>query len=326
MNPTLAFLAASLLSSPGTGQDSRPGAESFRFNWPVPSEVRVSEKAIKKGRHAEMRYSVRLLRDSDGKHLRVQLRDFEFIKLAGMDVKDPRVRKALVQVMVLAQAIPDVQIDDKGVFVDIIGIDKMVERILEFIEKQTRDSDKGAQKPRTDAIRGILGNPSYRNAMKENVANFWRAWVETWTMQTALPAGQDIAVETSVPFFGGSQIQGALTLRNHGPAPGTPGHVRLTAVGTMQGESMKKALTGLFHKLAAQLPATGAKPFSADMLEVAKATYRYEVVTRPATLQPKRALLEKVITIKMKDQPARQEIERREYRFEWPVAGQSPGK
>src|SRR5687768_11805715 len=70
-------------------------AERLTFAWPVPSTVTVTERAVRKGTTAVMRYQASLAATPDGK-LSLRLANFEFVDEPGAKKKvDARTRKQM---------------------------------------------------------------------------------------------------------------------------------------------------------------------------------------------------------------------------------------
>lgn len=300
------LLAVAALAAPP--QDPAPAAgprTSFVFRWPVPSTAVVTETALKNGRHATTRYRLEFLPGSKPDERLVRLRDYEFVKLEGLDLNDPAVQRKLGPVTALAQAMPDLAIGADGSFRGVVDVDAMIERCLAFDSKlPDRDPRRG------EALAATLRDPKLKELMSQSGAAFWNCWAGHW-------AGRDLApgVTTSTPaasLLPGATIPGTASLRHHGPADEAPGCVKLSMEVTASGAEVARAM------LETLAPELLARNDTAERLKNMQLFLSAEVVLDPVTMQPRKAAYERKAEVTPPGEKLpQQQVERRSYEFAW---------
>lgn len=290
---------------------SKTSGGDFKFAWPLPSKVVVTETALKKGKTAKMRYNIILEKSKTDDDLVLRFENYEFLNLNGIDLTVPENRQrlgpALKQATALASLIPSLRIDKDGHAVDFVGMEQIVDHVVNLLP---------ADNPQLrESMRTALKSPEMMQQVKEKTKDFWRIWVETWSNCQVGP-GREQTLQVEIPVLGSSVVT-PLRISNEGPAPDVPGSVKLTAQSVFEGSGAKKALGAMMSKLTAELPVQpGTKPMSPAMIKDFKRTQKFAVVTNPATLQPRQAMSEIITDLTIDDQKKTQ-IEKHDYQFDW---------
>jgi hypothetical protein len=299
----VAALAARL-----AGQDPAPppGPKvSFVFRWPVPSTATVTETTLKGGRTGVTRYRLELVAGRKPDERLLRLRDYEFVKLEGLDLADPAVQRRLGPLQALAQAIPDLAVGSDGSFHGIVDVDTMIERCLDFLRKQPERDPRAV-----DAVAASMRDANAKELMSQAGAAFWNCWAGNWAGRELAPGGSLTAVAASV--LPGSQGSGMATIRHHGPAADTPGCVRLSMEMTATGAEVAHAM------LEALAPQLLAQNDTSARLKDMKLFLSAEAVLDPITLQPRKASYErKVEVVPPGEKLPQTQVERRSYEFTW---------
>jgi hypothetical protein len=307
-------LATDLLPDAETPAAQAPAsAPALRFAWPTPSRVTVTQRSLKKGKRAVLRYDAVLSARMGGGY-ELKLDKIQFLELEGRDVSKGPLPPEVKTALAMASALPTVVISAEGEFVDVMGLDEVVEHIL----KQTPN-----EKGRRDKIRAVFAQPAVAQAMKQKAGDFWQAWVGAWVgMDVA--AGQERVAMVPLQMPLGS-VDGTVTLRHRGPVTEHKGAVRLEMETVLEGEPFRKEMVNMLSQM---VQAAGAQegtepPDFEAMLQSARRVSTVEVVTDPATLRPYSARMVQVTQVQVEDQQNEQR-EEQEYRFTWPA--QKAGK
>jgi hypothetical protein len=300
------LLAAAHLRAQESAAPERSGGEAFAFAWPVPCSAVVTKDGEKKGARTRLRFRLDLAAGEAGE-LRVKLGDFEFLLVDGQDATTPAMREALAPASALTQAVPDTVVSAKGDFLRIDGIDAMLERVAKFMGET-----KGHSAEEQARILASMRTPVMQQVLQEACSADWITWAGGWVGFDATP-GSDTADVVRMPMMGAS-LEGAVTRRHLGAVDEHPGHVRLSAKMVAEGPEATAAFAEAMARLAKE---AGGPPFPADQLEELRVETTMEVVTDPKTLLPLRAGRTKKMRVVMKGRPAREQVERHDYTFEW---------
>lgn len=296
---------------------SSEATQEFKFAWPVPSRVTVTETTLKKGKTAKMRYDIVLAKS--GENLELRFENFQFLNLNGIDLTNAENRKqmgpVLTQITAMGGAIPSLSINSHGDVEDVIGVEKTMEQVIKMYPQS--DPKQAA------SLSAAMRSPAVLASVKEKSKDFWRVWVETW-LDFNLSPGQIRTVDTEIAAAGGT-IKLPLKLHHEGLSAEAVNCVKLSARSVLEGENAKKALGDLMQALVAQIPTKpGVKPFSPSMIKSVKRTQDYIVVTNPQTLQPNSAKWETVTSLTVDDKSATQ-IEKHDYAFDWTSSNKKTG-
>jgi hypothetical protein len=303
-------LAEDPATTPSKAEASAAGQE-LRFAWPTPSRVTVTERILKKGKRSVVRYDTTLSARKGGGY-DLKLDKFQFVEVDGTDITKGPLTPELKAATALASAIPTLVISSEGQVVDVVGMEKAIERALKLVpnEKGTRDQ-----------VRAMLAQPGIEQAMKQKAGDFWSAWVGAW-VGTDLTSGEERSATVPMQLPGG-QVDSKVTMHHRGPDAAHPGAVRLEMETVLEGEPFRKSMVGMISQMLQAAAPQGQAPDVETMLKSARRVSNVEVVTDPATLRPYSARMAQVTKLQMGSQE-REEREEREYSFEWPA--QKAGK
>ncbi|WNG32352.1 hypothetical protein F0U61_01080 [Archangium violaceum] len=306
---SLLFTAGPTLAGP---TDAPPKAEApaaapaLRFAWPTPSRVTVTERALKKGKRAVMRYDA-VLSARQGGGYELKLDNFQFLEMEGRDVTKGEQPPGLKAATALASAIPTLVLSSDGQVEDLVGFEETMERSLALVPEE-----QGMR----EQIRKVLAQPAMVQAMKQKAGDFWNAWVGAWT-GLDLAAGQERSGTVPMQLPSGS-VDSVMTVRHRGPDADRKGAVRLELETVLEGEPFRKAMAGMVAQMAQGASAPGKAPPDFDaMLKSARRVSTVEVVTDGATLRPYSVRTAHVTKLQVEDE-LREEREEHEYSFAWP--------
>jgi hypothetical protein len=305
----LLFTAGPALARPADppAKAQAPAVRTLRFAWPVPSRVTVTERVLKKGKSAVMRYDA-VLSARQGGGYEVKIDQFEFLELDGREVPKGPLPPELKAATALASVIPVLQLSAEGEVVDVVGFEASVERALEQVPEE-----QGMR----EQLRKVLAQPAMAQAMKQKTSEFWNAWVGSWT-GLELAEGHEATGPVPVQLPSGP-VESVVTVRHRGPDAAHKGAVRLELETVLEGEPFRKAMVGLVAQMLQGSGTQGKAPQDVDaMLKSARRVSKVEAVTDGATLRPYRVRMSQVTKLQVEGQE-REQSEVHEYDFAWPA-------
>jgi len=313
---TLLLTAGPALAGPAEAppKAAAPAAvPTLRFAWPTPSRVTVTERVVKKGKSAVMRYEAALsARQGGGYELKID--KFQFLELEGQEVPKGELPPQLKAATALASAIPVLLISKEGEVQDVVGFEQATERALALVPEE-----QGMR----EQLRKVLSQPAMAQAMKQKTSEFWNAWVGAWT-GLAMAPGYESTGPVPVQLPAGP-VDSLVTIRHRGPDAAHKGAVRLELETVLEGEPFRKAMVGFVAQMLQAGGAQGKAPpdFNA-MLKSARRVSKVEAVTDAATLRPYSVRMHQVTKLQVENQE-REQREEHEYSFDWPApkAGKS---
>ena len=289
----LLFLAT--LLTPNTTK----AAEAFKFNWPIPGRVQVTDTAFKKGKTGKTRYVLELSRMPNG-GAKVKFTNFEFLELEGFDLESAVMRKVLAPVLAMAKLIPSFKIDRAGNLIEVMGMEAVIEELLQ------QEKDKAVRAQLTKAFKA----PEVAATMEAAAASYWQQWVGYW-IGLDLARGEERDGEQESTFLGVTVAQ-SVTIKNLGESLNYPGKTHLKLEAVIGGEALlKAAITALREH------GTNPNQVPVDLVEQAEKSLVVEVVTDMQTLIPVYVKTEEIAKAKPKGEELRTQIERHEYEFDW---------
>jgi hypothetical protein len=283
----------------------------LRFAWPAPSRVTVTERILKKGKRAVVRYDAALSARRGGGY-ELKLDKFQFLEMEGRDVTKGPLPPALKAAMALSIAIPTIVISSDGQVEDVVGMEEAMERALTLVPEE-----KGMR----DQVRAMLAQPGMEQTMKQKVGDFWNAWVGAW-VGTDLAAGEERSATVPMQLPWGA-VDSKVTMHHRGPDVSHKGAVRLEMATVLEGEPFRKAMVAMLSQMLQAAASQEKAPDFETLLESARRVSSVEVVTDAATLRPYSARLVQVTQMQVAGKE-REEREEREYSFAWPA--QKAGK
>jgi hypothetical protein len=313
---TLLFTAGPALAGPAEAPPKAAApakVATLRFAWPTPSRVTVTERVLKKGKSAMMRYDAALsARQGGGYELKID--KFQFLELEGREVPQGELPVELKAATALASAIPVLLLSQEGEVQDVVGFEEAMERALAQVPEE-----QGMR----EQLRKVLSQPAMAQAMKQKTSEFWNAWVGAWT-GLELPEGHESTGPVPVRLPAGP-VDSLVTIRHRGPDAAHKGAVRLELESVLEGEPFRKAMVGFVAQMVQAGGAQDKAPrdFNA-MLKSARRVSKVEAVTDAATLRPYSVRTTQVTKLQVENQE-REQREDHAYSFDWPApkAGKS---
>jgi hypothetical protein len=286
---------------------------TLRFAWPTPSRVTVTERVLKKGKSAVMRYDAVLsARQGGGYELKID--KLQFLELDGREVPKGELPPEIKAATALASAIPVLLLSKEGEVQDVVGFEQAMERALAQVPEE-----QGMR----EQLRKVLSQPAMAQAMKQKTSEFWNAWVGAWT-GLELAVGHEATGPVPVQLPAGP-VDSMVTVRHRGPDAALKGAVRLELETVLEGEPFRKAMVGFVAQMLQAGGAQNKAPRDFDaMLKSARRVSKVEAVTDAATLRPYSVRMTQTTKLQVQNQE-REQREEHEYSFDWPApkAGKS---
>lgn len=272
------------------------------FAWPERSEALVTERVLKKGRHAVMRY--RVVTEPDGDALLVYYRDFVFLEIEGIDLDDPEARKGveILQAQV-ADAIPPYRVARDGKWLGATGLEHFADRLTEIFPPD-----------RVATLRTMLANPKVRALVDGKLREVWQAWAEGWLGLELVPGdryegtttieveGEHVPLSFLVERFAQAQDDG----------------IRMRATQRLEGDAAIVVVGAVVSELVESMPNKPDKSLPLDTMEVRRVHLR-EATLDPKTLLPRRAYTKLTIAVTHEGKTT-ERIEEHEWTFTWTAA------
>ena len=289
----LLFLAT--LLTPNTTK----AAEAFKFNWPIPGRVQVTDTAFKKGKTGKTRYVLKISKMPNG-GAKIGFTDFEFLELEGFDLESAVMRKVLAPFLAMAKPIPSFKIDGSGNLLEVMGMEEAIDKLLQ----QEEDEAVRVQ------IAKALKSPEIAATMEAAAASYWQQWVGYW-IGLDLARGETRDGEQESTFLGVTVAQSVI-IKNLGESLNYPGKTHLKLEAIIGGEALVKAAIAALREHG-----TNPNEVPVDLVEQAEKSLIVEVVTDVQTLMPVYVKTEEIAKVKPKGEEPRTQIERHEYEFDW---------
>ena len=293
----LLFLA--ILFTPNTTE----AAEAFKFDWPIPGRVQVTDTAFKKGKTGKTRYVLKISKMPNG-DAKIEFTDFEVLELEGFDLESAVIRKVLAPVLAMTKLIPSFKIDGLGNLLEVMGMEEAIEELLQLEEDES---------VRTQIAKAIKA-PEFAATMEATAASYWQQWVGYW-IDLDLARGEARDSEQESTFLGVT-VAHSVTIKNLGESSNYPGKTHLKLEAVIGGEALVKAAITALREAETRM---GRNPdgIPVDLLEQGEKSLIVELVTDVQTLMPVYVKTEEIVKLKPKGAELRTQIERHEYEFNW---------
>ena len=293
------LLVLATLLTPNTTK----AAEAFKFDWPIPGRVQVTDTTFKKGKTAKTRYLLKISKIPNG-GAKIEFTDFEFLELEGFDPESAVIRKVLAPVLAMAKLIPSFKIDGSGNLLEVMGMEEAIDELLQ----QEEDEAVRAQ------IAKALKSPELAATMEASAASYWQQWVGYW-IGLDLARGEERDGEQESTFLGVTVAQ-SVTIKNLGESLNYPGKTHLKLEAIIEGEALVKAVIEALREAETRM---GRNPngIPVDLVEQGEKSLIVELVTDVQTLMPVYVKTEEIAKVKPKGEELRTQIERHEYEFDW---------
>lgn len=305
--PALAARQSDVTPDAGTpaAAPAPASAPALRFAWPTPSRVTVTERTLKKGKRAVMRYEAVLSARKEGGY-ELKLDKLQFLERDGRDLTKGPLPPEIKQATALASAIPTLVLSAEGQVVDVVGMEEMLERIYKMMPEEEREQ-----------VRALFSRPGMDQVMKQNAAEFWDAWVGAW-VGLELAAGEERSGAMQVQLPTGA-VESVVTVRHRGPDAEHKGAVRLEMESVLEGEPFRKAMVASIAQVLQSASPQGKEQPDVDaMVKSARRVNSAAVVMDTATMRPMSARKSEVSRLVIADKE-RDEIEEHDYTFVWPA-------
>lgn len=293
----------------GTGALAPAQDRSLHFNWPVPSDVEVTETIVSR-QNQVVRYRVELRRGEDDGELVVRRRDYQILKIEGLDMT--QYRQLLAPREARQGMLPDLCIDRYGQVLDTESWESFSKRLTRPVEDLLASG--GLEPEHAANMVKALQSPETRSSIYARATEFWTLWVSGWLNNDF--SGSDVLVKvTGFPLPNGDVVRGPQTLRHHGAEKGNERYVRLSAEMSVTGSDLRQRIIAMTKQQEPPAPGEPA-PIPPEEITEVEAGNESWVIVRPDTMQPLEAQTENHMMIKSKDD-AREVVERRHYQFDW---------
>lgn len=277
---------------------------AMSFEWKIPCSVPVEQFSDKKGHKARLRYLLTVKDGPDGK-LDLDMTDFEFVELDGMDLTAPRMQAELAPVLALTSALPTMVISREGEYLGMRGLDQMMERVVKFMRKKSQNPNEEQK------ILAILRSPMMQQTLQTQLGEYWNGWVALWNgLQMAPMETREGDDEIQ---FGEEVIPTRIRYQHHGPVRGAPDLVKVSFTSMISGNSASEGVLAFLRLMSRE----GGMPFP-DNIEIdhLSATTTFEAETDPLTLLPRRTKRTKATEINVKGEHLKR-LDIREETFDW---------
>lgn len=297
MLPTAAPGDATNLVLHGTGTP-------LRFDWHPPCRVPVVERIDKQGQRAVFAYDIVVTPVGSTDLLEVRMERLQPVEVNGQDASGPGMQAQLRPMLAVSSALPVLRVARDGAFVDLIGEQVLVERMLDLsgVTRGTLDETQ---------LRRMLTSPQMLATLRERAGDYWRVWVGAWVGLDLAPGEMLDGVE-ELPV-GDGVLRAPVRYRNDGPVPGNPRLLRVARVSTLAGPEVEAFLARVLMGVGT---ATG-KPVTADSVRSARRTTTIVAETDPATLRPLRTEYTTETELEVRDQPMQTQKQVQETTFDW---------
>lgn len=145
----------------------------LRFNWPVPSSAWVTEKVLKKGNTATIRYRVDATKADEG-NIELRYHDLTFMSLNGQKVdtlgESEQLRELEAKFM---SAMPTIIISSAGDFLGIGDLEQLIDTVLKL---KNFDSPE-----KRESVRTAMQAPQMQALLTQKLAQNWLGWGRLWT-------------------------------------------------------------------------------------------------------------------------------------------------
>ena len=282
------------------------------FAWPVPSAATVVETVFKDGQESKTRYRLTMTR-REGGGIQVRYSDFTFLEVAGVDATKPAMQERLASATALASAIPDVHVRADGTFEAATGLEKVMDKVVDFLAESRGWSDE-----QRAGVRENMRSSGMLESLKSSVGRYWESWAGAWIGWTVTP-GNKLQEVQPLPVLG-VEAKAEVTTYHFGESAEHPGKVSLERRLHADGQKFSERMATYVSDLVSRLVGDGDPEAVLKELTFA-VDEKLAVVTDPRTLVPVVATTERTVTASNAATDERlEELERHRYEFTWDAA------
>jgi len=257
------------------GKTGNAAPQPMEFDWKIPCRVPVEQFSDKKGHKARLRYILTVKNGPQG-NLDLDMTDFEFLELDGMDLTAPRMQAELAPALALTSALPTMVISREGEYLGMRDLDSMIERVIKFMKAKSKNPDEEVK------VAAILRSPMMKQTLETQLGEYWQGWVGLWNGLTMEP--METREGDDEITFGEEVIPTRIRYENHGPVAGAPELVKVSFTSTISGNSASHGVLAFLRLMSRE----GGMPFPEGVvIEHLAATTTFEAETEPKTLLPR---------------------------------------
>ncbi|WP_158622219.1 hypothetical protein [Corallococcus sp. CA047B] len=294
---------------PARSEGASPPVTTFKFAWPVPSRVGITERIDSDREHASLKYDGVLTARKPGSGSELHFENLQQLEPAAHGTPDT---KALLATFTK----PDLVLSGTGALTDLAGLEPAFERAVTVLETDPRARE--TQRARWDS-------PLFQTVLRDRAELTWAAWVGAWNGVRLAP-GQEQTKTVALRHPNGPLEQRS-TLRHRGAVAETPGAVRLERETALDGAPYRQVVARTRElRCSAALARNASDPCAAEVLESASSVTTVELITDPDTLRPFSVRTVHTEAFTVKGRPSVIQREQRTYDFDWNrKAKQRPG-
>ncbi len=311
-------LAMGLAAIDGSAADDGAATITPAFGWPESVRVPVRVAKLKKGNTMQAVFTLVGARNpADGTYL-VTPREFEIVQLNGEVIDTPGERAEIAPVQALSSLAPSFRVSDGGELLSLEGfdIDRLLSELRAFIGAQEQlDAEKQAV---LDRIFAQMRTPAMQRQIAAKTGDDWAYWVTFWR-HAEFAEGETVVLTSVIPMFGTS-VEQQTRIHSLGPVSDCVGCVRLRAESLLDGPEFKAAFASMMRRQVKEMAgdrAAGLEDFLAGLEDIRRRIV-IEAITAPATLMPRRVMVESRTILRAGGQPPKEQVEKTTWTFDWP--------
>lgn len=298
------FVAFALFGGgPALSAEAPPGVTPFKFAWPVPSRVGITEQVVSERETGTLKYDAVLTARKAGSGF-----ELHFEHLQQVEPEAPKGTSGAPDAKSLVATFtkPTLVLSATGALTGIDDVDPALGRAVTVLEPapEARES-----------LRSRWDTPLFHTLLRDRAEATWNAWVQTWS-GVALAPGQERTQTVRIRHPNGPLEQRS-TLRHH--VSGTPGAVRLEWETALDGASYRQVVARSRElRCNTALVRNPSDPCATEVLESASSVTTVSLLTEPDTLRPLSVQTVRTEAFTVKGQPPVLQRETRSFDFEWP--------
>ncbi|RYZ40983.1 MAG: hypothetical protein EOO71_13785 [Myxococcaceae bacterium] len=294
-------------AGPAHGEAAPPPVTAFKFAWPVPSRVSITERVDSEREHASLKYDGVLTARKPGPGSELHFENLQQVEPAAPPSPPGTPRPANPRPLLTTFTKPDLALSETGALTGIEGLEPAFERAVTVLEP-----DPHAR----ETQRTPWDNPLFQTQLRDRAELTWNAWVETWNGVQLAP-GQE-RTKTQAFRHPNGPLSRRFTLRHRGPAEGRPGAVRLEWESVLDGAPYRQVVARTRElQCSAALARNASAPCAAEVVESASSVTTVELITDPTTLRPFSVRIVDTEAFTVKGQPPVIQRAERTYAFDW---------
>ncbi|MCY1029966.1 hypothetical protein OV207_00720 [Corallococcus sp. BB11-1] len=300
---------------PARGEDTQAGVPAFKFAWPVPSRVGITERVVSEREHATLKYDGVLTARKPGPGATLHFENLQQVEPAARKNPPGTAGTEDLKALLITFTKPDLLLSETGALTRIEGLEPALGSAVTVLEPDPQERE---------SHRARWDTPLFQNQVRDRAELTWAAWVGTWS-GVRLASGEERTKAVRLRHPNGPLEQRS-TLRHRGAVAGTSGAVRLEWEMSLDGAPYRQVVARTRElRCSAALARNPSDPCAAEVLESASSVTTVELVTEPGTLRPFSARTVHTETFTLKGKPPVIQREERSYAFDWNRKAKRPG-